>query len=124
MKRNFFFLLGLPSYLAFFSTVGYSTICKSLAYADEALNTLQHDVILAKQKHEAISNKIDTASSLLDAEKSRTLQEEAQALMQQLTEKGYSKSQTQTQTEKTSVKGDKSNWLSRLKDKFVKQNSA
>ena len=70
----------------FFSAFSLS---KTFVYADDSLSTLQQEVIFAKEKHQAVAGKASVVSSMLDQDKTSVLQNEADRLIQELTEKGY-----------------------------------
>ena len=59
--------------------------------ADEALNSLQRDVILAKQKYQQISGKSLSVDTAMDNQKQEEVRQEAEALMQRLEKERQSK---------------------------------
>lgn len=61
----------------------------TFARADDSLNSFQQEIIFAKQKQADISQKIDLIHSVLDQEKSDSLQKEADQLLDELSKKEF-----------------------------------
>jgi outer membrane protein TolC len=85
MKKTFFSLIGILAWGTFASQAAFG--------ATEALESLQSEVIQAKQNHKAISSKIENVDLFLDQEKSKFLETEANQLIDELVTKNYSQSQ-------------------------------
>ena len=75
--------MRLKSTLSFFILLH---LFSSSAFSDDTLTALQQDVVLAKQKYEAIAGKTDSVVMALDREKATQVQQEADRLMEQLKE--------------------------------------
>lgn len=80
MKKYIFYPRWLPIYLAFSLVAADFIYFKSFAYAEDTLAAFQQEVIYAKQKQQAIVPNINDAA----------LEKEAQSLLMELEQKGYS----------------------------------
>lgn len=127
MKKYSFLSLRWPYLLALCLVLQDFTIPKTFSYAEDGINTFQQEILYAKQKQQTITAKMDAAHLLLDSEKTRTLQEDAQALMQELAERGYSKSPADLKAEPAKELPKelpkKSSWISNVTKVFKKDRS-
>lgn len=74
--------------------------------ADDAVLTLQNEIVQAKAKQNQISGKMETVELYLDDQKSKLLQEQADDLMREITAKGYASEPTE-ETPAATVVSDK-----------------
>ena len=128
MKKYFLLALRLPCFLVLFLCLQGSVVSKTFLYAEDGLSGLQQEVIYAKQKHQAISAKMDAVQALMDSQQTFTLQEEAQKLMQELSEKDYSKSRAELKTKPSKellkkISAENPSWVSKIKNAFKKEKS-
>lgn len=90
MKKRIFSILA-TFFLSLSFLLSHSIVCRSVAHAaEETLTSFQQEVVTAKEKHRAISGKMETVHLLLDNEKARALQTEADQLLKGLMSKRYS----------------------------------
>ena len=71
-------------------TASFAVCISSALAADPMLAKLEQEVVLAKQKHEAINAKMDSVQMVLNEERAKTLQIEADRLIQDLMLKNVS----------------------------------
>src|SRR3989338_6284938 len=126
MKKYILLAARLPFFLALLLWLQDSVIPKTFLYADDSINNFQQEIIYAKQKHEAISTKMDVVQAFMDSQQALTLQEEAQKLMQEVAEKDDSKGQANLQNKfvkelPKEAPAKKSSWVTHLKNSFKKE---
>jgi len=81
---------GLAFCLAVSIGLGVSFFAAPPVLAEESLNAFQQEIIAAKQKHQAISGKMEAVDQVFEDQKGVALIEEAKNLMEELVEGGYS----------------------------------
>ena len=69
--------------------VGLALFSSVFCYAEDSLNSFQQEIVVAKQKQQNISQKMDSISLALDKEKSVFLESQADSLIKELTRDGY-----------------------------------
>ena len=79
-----------------FFTSFFVDLTRSFA-ADDSLASLQQEIILAKQKHQLLSNKVVAVQTLLESDKSPDLKLEADKFLEELASKEPIRSPSQTQ---------------------------